>query len=162
MSYDVPVHQNNWRTWLIFVAWVIGAIISGVLDTAKQRSLVLPAYLVGSIVVILIAGRRYRPPLYGFEIVEPGVVRSKLGFEVRVSQGRLQYVEGVHVVSWQGTSAGPQGFRRFSLEAITGWDAPYAAEGMGSGKKREVFQAVCGAIAYLQAMEMGRAKRPRA
>ena len=140
----------------------MGAVLCGVIDHIRQSSLFLSVYLPLAAVVVVVATRKHRSRNYKFEFVEPGVVRSPLGFEVRASNSRLQYVEGDHVVSWQPASVNTA-VGRFSLsdQRIGGWDAPFAAEPMDVKKKQEVAKAVMSALIYLQLVEEGKIRPKR-
>jgi hypothetical protein len=152
-----PVYKSKLRTWLTFAAWLMGAILCGVIDHIRQSSVFLSVYLPLAAVIVIITTREHRSRNYKFELMEPGVVRSPLGFEVRASNSRLEYSEGNHVVSWQ-TASPNASIGRFSLsgQGIGGWDAPFAAEPMDGKKKQEVAKAMTSALIYLQLIEEGK------
>jgi hypothetical protein len=157
-----PVNKYKLRIWLNFIAWLIGAVLCGVIDHIRHSSIFLSIYLPLAAVIVVLASRTRRSRRYNFEVVEPGVVRSPLGFEVRVSHSRLEYVEGNHVVSWQATPmTGSIGRFRISERGIGGWDEPFAAEPMDDKKKREVAKAVASALVYRQLVEEGRIRRSK-
>ena len=151
------MYKSKLRMWLSFTLWAMGAVVCGVLDHIRQSSLFLPVYLPLAAVIVVVATRRHRSRNYKFELAETGVVRSPLGFEVRASNSRLEYIEGSHMVSWQPTSLNAS-IGRFSLseQGIGGWDAPFAAEPMDVRKKQEVAKAVMSALIYLQLVEEGK------
>lgn len=142
---------------MTFAAWLMGAILCGVIDHIRQSSVFLSVYLPLAAVIVIITTREHRSRNYKFELMEPGVVRSPLGFEVRASNSRLEYSEGNHVVSWQ-TASPNASIGRFSLsgQGIGGWDAPFAAEPMDGKKKQEVAKAMTSALIYLQLTEEGK------
>lgn len=134
----------------------MGAVICGVLDHIRRSSVFLSVYVTLAAVIVVVATRRNRSRNYKFEFVEPRVARSPLGFEVRASNSRLEYIEGNHVVSWQPASLNAS-LGKFSLskQGIGGWDAPFAAEPMDVKKKQEIARAVMSALVYLQLVEEG-------
>jgi hypothetical protein len=145
------MYKSRFRLWAIFTAWVAGAVLCGLLDRGRTYEVFLTVYMVSSVVAILMATRKHRPPNYKFQFVRPGVVRSPLGFEVRSSNSRLEYVEGDHVISWQASPAGPAvGRFQLSESGISGWDSPFDSESINSAKKREVFRAMVSALSYMQ------------
>jgi hypothetical protein len=151
------VYKSKLGMWLPFTAWLMGAVLCGVIDHIRQSSVFLSVYLPLAAVVVVVATKKHRSRNYRFEFVEPGVVRSPLGFEVRASDASLRYVEGNHVVSWQLASLSSS-VGRFSLseQEIDGWDAPFATEPMDGKKKQEVTKAVMSALIYLQLVEEGK------
>jgi hypothetical protein len=151
------VRNSKLRMWLLFTAWLVGAVICGLIDHIRQSSVFLSVYLPLTAVIVVVATRRHRSRNYKFEFVEPAVVRSSLGFEVRVSNSRLEYIEGNHAISWQPASLNAS-IGRFSLseQGIGGWDAPFAIEPIDAKKKQEVAKAVRSALIYLQLVEAGK------
>jgi hypothetical protein len=119
--------------------------------------LFLPIYLVSSAAVAVLATRKGRPGNYKFQFIRSGVVRSPLGFEVRTSSSRLEYVEGDRVISWQASPASPA-VGRFSLSesGINGWDSPFEGEPIDGAKKQVVTRAMRSALVYLQLVEAGK------
>jgi len=83
------MHRSRLRLWLAFIGWLIGAISFGELDHIRRTSRLLPAYVVGAAVSVVV---KPRPRKYRFEFVAPRVVRSPLSFELRASMTGLQYV----------------------------------------------------------------------
>jgi hypothetical protein len=156
------MYKSKLRMWSFFIMWLMGAVVCGVLDHIRQSSVFLPVYLPLAAVIVVVATRKHRSRNYKFEFVEPRVVRSPLGFEVRASNSRLEYIEGNHVVSWQPASSNaPIGRFSLSEQGIGGWDAPFAAEPMDVKKKQEVARAVMSALIYLQLVEEGKIRPKR-
>jgi hypothetical protein len=150
------------RLWGYFVVWLALAILFGVIDRIRGSSLFLPAYFVIAAVVVVAVGRRNRPPNYKFELIGPGAVRSPLGFEVRVSSARVEYSENHHIVSWKPSLPDAAiGKFAISVENITAWDAPFAAEPLDSKKKHDIAQAVRSALVYLQLIDAGKIRPQR-
>ena len=109
-----------------------------------------------AITVIARSWKRHRRN-YRFDLVQPGVVHSPLGFEVRMSKSRVEYIEGNHVVSWNAQPESDSvGRLKLSEREINGWDEPFANEMMSSSKKREIFKAVVSALLYCQLVEEGK------
>jgi hypothetical protein len=156
LTWD-PVYKSKLRMWLTFAAWLMGAILCGVIDHVRQSSVFLSVYLPLAAVIVVITTGKHRSRDYKFELMEPGAVRSRLGFEVRASNSRLEYSEGNRVVSWQ-TASPNASIGRFNLsgQGIGGWDPPFAAEPMDGKKKQEVAKAMRSALIYLQLMEEGK------
>jgi hypothetical protein len=109
-----------------------------------------------TIIVIARIWNRHRRN-YRFALVRPGVVRSPLGFEVRMSKSRVEYIEGDHVVSWNTLpQSGSVGRFKLSKREIKGWNEPFANEPMTEHRKRQIFKAVLSALAYRQLPEEGK------
>ena len=145
--------MNNYKKqiWARLLAWLTGAAVCGVIDHIRQSSVFLPIYFPVFAVITLIATRTPYSRRYKFELVAPGVVRSRLGFEVRVSNSRLEYIEGNHVISWlPATPNASVGRFNFSEQGILGWDQPFGTEPMDARKKQEVARAVMSALLFLQ------------
>jgi hypothetical protein len=71
--------------------------------------------------------------------------------------GRLEYVEGDHVISWQASPVNNSvGKFNLSESGIIGWDSPFDSEPIDSDKKREVFEAMKSALVYLQLVDAGK------
>ena len=155
------MYKSKLRVWLALGLWLTGAAICGVIDHARESTVLLPVYLPLTAVVVVLATRKHRAPNYKFELVKPGVVRSPLGFEVRASSCRLEYVEGDHAISWQPTSAGVIARYELSEQGIRGWDPPFVTEPMDSVKKNEIAKAVRSALIYLQLVEQGKIRPKR-
>ena len=151
------MNKYKLRVWSRFLAWLMGAALCGGIDHIRQSSLFLSIYLPLTAVVVVSVARTPRSRRYKFEIVEPGVVRSRLGFEVRASNSRLEYIEGNHVISWQPTTPNVS-VGRFNLseQGILGWDEPFATEPMDAKKKQEVARAVMCALLFLQLVQEGK------
>ena len=149
------------RIWLIFIGWLIGAFLCGLLDHSRRSTLFLPIYSVAVAFIVVVMTRKYRPPKYNFELLGSGAVRSSLGFEVRVSNSQAQYIEGDHVVSWHSAPVN-HSVRKFGISehGIVGWDSPFTSEPMSAEKKQQIAQAVFSAFLYLQLVEQGKI-RPR-
>ena len=151
------MYRSKLRTWSIFAGWLVVGAFCGVLDREQESTRYLPVFLVCSIVMVVVATWKRRPPNYRFELVSPGVVRSRYGFEVRVSDSRLQDAEGDRTISWQVSPGnGLVGRFRLSQEEINGWDDPFASVPMDSVKKREIVRAIASAILYLQLVDAGK------
>jgi hypothetical protein len=143
--------------WCVFLAWLATAVLCGVADHLWQSTLFLPIFSISSALITVVATKKLRPRNYRFDLMRPGVVRSPLGFEVRASDFRLEYVEGDHVISWQAGSLNNSACRyTISEQGIPGWDAPFSSERMENIKKREVAQAVKSALLYLQLVDAGK------
>jgi len=147
--------------WLMFISWLIGAFLCGLVDHVRRSTVFLPVYSVAAVFIVVVVTRKHRPPKYDFEILNSGAVRSSLGFEVRVSNLHAQYVEGDHVVSWQPMPVNRLvGKFSISQQGIVGWDAPFVSESMSTEKKQQIAQAVFSALLYMQLVEEGKI-RPR-
>jgi len=156
------MYKSRFRTWALFGGWLIIAVLCVVADRRRDSILVVPLFLVSSFVVAVVATRKYRSPNYHFELVNPGVVRSPFGFEVRTSPSRLEYIEGDHVISWQASSVTPiMGGFDLSENGIRGWDSPFDRESLGSYKTREVVNATRSALLYLQLVDAGKLRPKR-
>jgi hypothetical protein len=124
------------RIWLSFGLWLTGVVVCGVIDHLRQSSLLLSIYLPVAAIVVVFATRKQRLPDYKFEVVKPGVVRSQQGFEIRVSNRGLEYVELDHRISWHPTnSTGGVARFNFSEQSVDRWNPPFAAEPISSKKK---------------------------
>ena len=150
------------RIWLNFGLWLIGVVVCGVIDHLRHSSLMLSIYLPVAAMVVVFATRKQRLPNYKFEMVEPGVVRSQQGFEIRVSNRGLEYAELDHRISWQPThSTGAVARFNFSEQSVGSWDPPFAAEPISSKKKSEIARAVRSALIFLQLVEQGKIRPNR-
>lgn len=102
-------------------------------------------------IIVIVRSWKGRTPNYRFDLVQPGVVRSPLGFEVRMSGSRLEYVEGNHVVTWnQSTETSPVGRFELSEREIKGWNEPFANEALTNQRKHQIFKAVLSALMFRQ------------
>jgi hypothetical protein len=157
------MYESRVRVWSIFTAWLVGAVLCGLLDGVRKSTVFLPVFLASSVVVVIVVTRKHRPRNFRFDLVRPGVVRSPLGFEVRASSSRLEYAEGDHVISWQpslvNTAVG--GFN-LSESGIGCWESPFDGEPIGSDKKREVAKAMRSALLYLQLVDAGKIRPKQA
>jgi len=134
---------------------VAGAYIQPRLPDWLDLSLSIVAGL-AAIIVIARSWNRHRRN-YRFALIRPGVVRSPLGFEVRMSKSSVEYIEGNHVVSWNALpQSGSVGRFKLSKHEIKGWNEPFAKEPMAEHRKREIFKAVLSALAYRQLLEEGK------
>jgi hypothetical protein len=150
-----------WVFFFVSVCLALGPVVGYVqLHSELGFAILLVISALAAIIVIATNWKRRRWN-YKFELLRPGVVCSPLGFEVRKSKSRLEYVEGNHTISWHAYGeSGSVGLFKLSEQEIKGWDEPFASEPMTSHKKREVFEAVVSALLYLQLVEEGKI-RPR-
>jgi len=156
------VYKSRMKMWLPFAAWCAGAILCGLLDHARRSSIFLSIYFPVAAVAVVVATRKHRSLNYKFELAEPGVVRSPLGFAVRVSNSCLSYAEGNHEISWHPVSTN-RAVGRFDLseQAIDGGDAPFASEPIDARKKQAVAKAVRSALMDLQFVDAGKIRPKR-
>ena len=162
-AVGLRMYKSRLRIWSIFALYVIGAIAAWAADRVRHSGYILLIYLVVAAAVLAVATRKYRPPKYKFELLSPGVVRSPLGFEVRASKSRVEYVEEDHTISWQSTPLNTAvGRFTMSQEGVRGWDPPFADELMDSTKKRKVAQATLSALVYLQLVAEGKIRPKKA
>jgi hypothetical protein len=150
------------RIWLNLGLWLTGVIVCGVIDHLRHSSLLLSIYLLVAAIVILFATGKQRLPNYKFEILEPGVIRSPQGFEVRASNRGLEYVELDPRISWQAAdSRGAVARFDLSEQSIHTWHAPFAAEPISGKKKNEIARTVRFALIFLQLVEQGKIRPNR-
>jgi hypothetical protein len=151
------MYDSRVRTWSILTAWLIGAVLCGFLDASRKVSLFLPVFFGSTVVVAVVLAREHWPRNFKFNLVRQGVVRSTLGFEVRVSSSRLEYVEGEHVISLQASPLSTSvGQFNLSENGISGWDSPFDNEPLNREKRREVAKAMKYALQYLQLVDAGK------
>ena len=156
-AHEITMYESKEPMWFQFAAWLALAVLAAFGDRAVHRSLFLPIFMVSSFLITVIAARKHRPRNYKFEWIRPGVVRSPLGFEVRVSGSRLEYVETNHVISWQSPPAGASVVKiDLSENGISGWDSPFSEEPLERTKKTEIANAMRSAISYLQLVDAGK------
>lgn len=148
--------------WSLFVGWLLLASVCAILDMRSQRSLYLPAFMAVSVVAVLAATWKYRTKNYKFSLVKPGTVRSQFGFEIEITQSRIDYKEGDHVISWKAAmmDAG-MGRVELSNTTVSAWEDPFSNELLGSEKKTEIVKRVKAAIIYLQLVETGKIRPSR-
>jgi hypothetical protein len=145
--------------WVFFFVSVCGAsgLVVGYVQLHSGLGFAILAAISALTAIIVIATNWKRRRNYKFDVPRPGVVSSPLGFEVRKSKSRLEYVEGDHVISWHAyAESGSVGLFKLSEQEIKGWDEPFASETITSQKKQEVFKAVVSALLYLQLVEEGK------
>jgi hypothetical protein len=148
------MYSSKVRLWAYFALWLIIALVAFFLDDVNRSTIFLPLFLVLSIAVIVLAMRKRYSRNYRFELLRPGVVRSPLGFDVRVTDSLIQYAEGDHVVSLKpigivGTA------KRFDVSkgAVKGWDDPFSGDSLDEAKKREITLSIRSALLYLQLID---------
>jgi hypothetical protein len=146
-----------WVFFFVSVCLASGLVVGYVqLHSGLGFAILLVISALAAIIVIATNWKRRRRN-YRFDLPRPGVVCSPLGFEVRKSKSRLEYVEGDHVISWHAyAESGSVGLFRLSEQEIKGWDEPFASETITSQKKRDIFKAVVSALLYLQLVEEGK------
>jgi hypothetical protein len=151
------MYKSKLQVWLVFIGWLAGAFLCGLLDHVRRSTIFLPVYSVAAIFVAVAATRKYRPPKYRFEVLNSGWVRSPLDFDVRISNSSVQYIEGDHVVSWCSTPVN-RSVGKFSIseQGTIRWDAPFDSQPMSIEKKQQIAKAVLSASVYLQMVEAGR------
>jgi len=153
----ISMYKSKLQVWLIFVGWLAGAFLCGLLDHGRRSTIFLPVYSVAAAFIVVMATRKYRPPKYRFEVMNSGLVRSPLGFDVRISNTGMQYIEGDHVVSWCSTPVNRSvGKYSISEPGIVDWDTPFDSQPMSTEKKQQIARAVFSASVYLQLVEAGK------
>jgi hypothetical protein len=151
------MHGSKVRLWAYFALWLVLALAAFSLDRANRSTTFLPLFLLLSIAVILLANRKRYPRNYRFELLRPGVVRSPLGFEVRVTDSILQYSQGEHVISLNPVpTEGPVKRLDVSKETARGWDAPFSGDSLDEAKRREITLSIRSALLYLQLIDAGK------
>ena len=148
-----------------FVAMAILVVVAAIYVQKRLTSWlddVLAVAASTAAVIFIARGWKHRTPKYRFDLVQPEVVRSPLGFEVRMSKSRLEYAEGNHLVSWDALAeTTPAGQFKLSEREIKGWDEPFAKEEIPNEKRRQIFKAVLSALVFRQLVEEGKIRPTR-
>jgi hypothetical protein len=144
-----------WVFFFVSVCLASGLVVGYVPLHSRLGFAILSVIL--ALAAIIVIATNWKRRNYRFDLPRPGVVCSPLGFEVRKSKSRLEYVEGDHVISSHAyAESGSVGLFKLSEQEIKAWDEPFASEMITSQKKREVFEAVVSALSYLQLVEEGK------